>query len=49
MPMGDLWSWTKSNYLPYPDAEPFKNKLTEYNQKFMCNQFVLKCEDPMGL
>ena len=39
---GNLWSWTKSNYLPYPGYKPFKNKLTEYNQKFMCNQFVLK-------
>ena len=39
---GNLWSWTSSNYSPYPGYKPFKNKLSEYNQKFMCNQFVLK-------
>ena len=39
---GNLWVWTQSNYLPYKNYKPYKNKLTEYNSKFMCNQFVLK-------
>ena len=39
---GNLWCWTSSNYLPYSGYKPFSEKLSEYNQKFMCNQFVLK-------
>ena len=39
---GDLWSWTKSNYLPYKNYKPFNGSFSEYNGKFMCNQFVLK-------
>jgi ergothioneine biosynthesis protein EgtB len=39
---GNLWCWTSSNYLPYSGYKPFSKKLFEYNQKFMCNQFVLK-------
>ena len=39
---GNLWVWTQSNYLPYKNYKPYKNKLTEYNSKFMCNQFVLR-------
>ena len=39
---GNLWCWTSSNYLPYSGYKPFSEKLFEYNQKFMCNQFVLK-------
>ena len=38
---GNLWCWT-SNYLPYSGYKPFSKKLFEYNQKFMCNQLVLK-------
>ncbi|MGZ3809608.1 MAG: ergothioneine biosynthesis protein EgtB [Bacteriovorax sp.] len=37
-----LWCWTQSQYLPYPGFVPFEGLLTEYNGKFMCNQFVLK-------
>ncbi len=39
---GNLWSWTCSNYSPFPGYKPFNENLGEYNQKFMCNQFVLK-------
>ena len=39
---GDLWNWTNSNYVPYKDYKPFKGIFSEYNGKFMCNQFVLK-------
>ena len=38
---GNLWSWTKSNYIPYDGYKPYSGNLGEYNQKFMCNQFVL--------
>ena len=39
---GNLWVWTSSYYVPYKNYKPFKNKLSEYNSKFMCNQLVLK-------
>ncbi len=39
---GNLWVWTNSYYSPYKGYEPFNNQLSEYNSKFMCNQFVLK-------
>ncbi|MFL2678821.1 MAG: ergothioneine biosynthesis protein EgtB [Alphaproteobacteria bacterium] len=39
---GNLWSWTSSYYLPYQGFKSFEGELSEYNQKFMCNQFVLK-------
>jgi len=39
---GNLWSWTSSNYVPYYGYKPFEGNLGEYNEKFMCNQFVLK-------
>ena len=39
---GNLWCWTSSNYLPYSGYKPFEENLGWYNQKFMCNQFVLK-------
>ena len=39
---GQLWCWTQSQYSPYPGFQTFKNGLSEYNGKFMCNQFVLK-------
>lgn len=37
-----LWCWTSSHYSPYPGFKEFGGKLSEYNGKFMCNQFVLK-------
>ena len=39
---GNLWCWTSSNYTPFRNFTPFFGKLNEYNEKFMCNQFVLK-------
>lgn len=39
---GTLWEWTQSAYLPYPRYESFNQGLAEYNEKFMCNQFVLR-------
>ena len=39
---GNLWVWTSSYYVPYKNYKPFKNNLSEYNSKFMCNQLVLK-------
>ncbi len=39
---GSLWEWTQSSFQPYPRFESFNHGLSEYNEKFMCNQFVLR-------
>jgi ergothioneine biosynthesis protein EgtB len=39
---GCVWEWTQSAYLPYPGYESFRNGLSEYNEKFMSSQFVLR-------
>ncbi|KZN64905.1 hypothetical protein N473_14020 [Pseudoalteromonas luteoviolacea CPMOR-1] len=39
---GQIWCWSKSHYSGYPGYKPYQGMLTEYNGKFMCNQFVLK-------
>lgn len=38
----ELWCWTSSQYTAYPGFKPFPGNLSEYNGKFMCNQFVLR-------
>lgn len=39
---GDVWEWTRSPYMAYPDFKPESGPLQEYNGKFMANQFVLR-------
>ena len=39
---GDVWEWTRTNYLPYEGFNSWRGAAGEYNEKFMCNQFVLK-------
>ena len=39
---GQLWEWTNSAYLPYPNFKTAAGALGEYNGKFMVNQKVLR-------
>lgn len=39
---GNLWVWSSSPYLPFKNYNSYEKSLSEYNGKFMCNQYVLK-------
>lgn len=39
---GQLWEWTNSAYLPYPNFSKAPGALGEYNGKFMISQHVLR-------
>lgn len=39
---GTVWEWTQSSYHPYPRFHSLQFGMSEYNEKFMCNQFVLR-------
>ena len=39
---GQLWCWTRSAYAPYPGFRAFPGRIREYNEKFMCGQYVLR-------
>ncbi len=40
--LGEVWEWTQSAYLPYPNYRPLAGTLGEYNGKFMNDQRVLR-------
>ncbi|MCB0415063.1 MAG: ergothioneine biosynthesis protein EgtB [Bdellovibrionales bacterium] len=37
-----LWNWSRSSYEAYPGYRPYEGLLSEYNGKFMVNQYVLR-------
>lgn len=40
--IGGVWEWTQSAYLPYPGFTPEDGVASEYNGKFMSDQYVLR-------
>lgn len=38
----ELWCWSCDQYTAYPGYTNYDGSLGEYNEKFMCNQFVLR-------
>ena len=40
--LGEVWEWTQSAYLPYPNYRPPAGAIGEYNGKFMNDQRVLR-------
>ncbi|HEX7020962.1 MAG TPA: ergothioneine biosynthesis protein EgtB [Gemmatimonadaceae bacterium] len=39
---GDLWQWTQSAYVGYPNYRPAPGAIGEYNGKWMADQWVLR-------
>jgi formylglycine-generating enzyme required for sulfatase activity len=48
---GDVWQWTQSAYVGYPNYRPSHGAIGEYNGKWMADQWVLRgasCATPLS-